>query len=198
MNWSSNSDRLCCWKAQPRCATMVSAVTKLVGSGLPNSRPTRGELSDPRTADHVVAEIAERVEHSLGGQRNVRILVHAEEEDAHAHRHLAFIRKREERVVGGEGIPTRQGVEHDGILNVGRSRNDEAAHVDIGGHADARRIGHRVERSLLLIVEGLNRAQRVQGGERRAHPRRYCRPHRPRCLCRRRRSFPAYWSPPAR
>src|SRR5215470_19084341 len=78
-------------------------------------RPTRGELPDPRTADHVVAEIAERVEHALGGQRNVRILVHAEEEDAHAHRYLAFIRKREEWIIGGEGVPTRQGVEDEGI-----------------------------------------------------------------------------------
>ena len=57
-------------------------------------RPIRGELPDPGTADHVIAEITERVEHPLGGQRNVRILVHAEEEDAHAHRYLAFIIKR--------------------------------------------------------------------------------------------------------
>ena len=74
-------------------------------------RPIRGELSNPRTADHVVAEIAERVDYPLGGQRNVRICVHAEEEDSHAYRYPAFVIKREERIVGDEGVPTCQGVE---------------------------------------------------------------------------------------
>ena len=74
-------------------------------------RPIRGELPNPGTADHVVAEIAERVDYPLAGQRNVRICVHAQEEDSHAHRYPAFVIKREERVVGDDGVPTCQGIE---------------------------------------------------------------------------------------
>ena len=50
--------------------------------------------------------------------------------------------------------------------DVRRAGNDERAHIDVGGHAHAGRIGHRVERALLLVVEGLDRAQRVERGER--------------------------------
>src|SRR5215472_7635911 len=109
-------------------------------------RPTRGELPDPRTADHVVTEIAERVEHALGGQRNVRIMVHAQEEDAHTHRYITLVVEREERIVSGKGVPTRQGVELVGRVRVRTSRNNKTTHIDIGGYTNACRISHRVER----------------------------------------------------
>src|SRR5215471_16421432 len=74
--------------------------------------------------------------------------------------------KSEERVIGGEWIPARERVDFVGILRIRGAGNDETAHVDICGDAHLRRICHCIERALLLVVEGLDRAQGVEGGER--------------------------------
>ena len=70
-------------------------------------------------------------------------------------------------VVHPELIGAGQCVGLERSLEIRRAGKIEGAHVHVGRDADARRVRHRVGGAALAILEGLNRAQRVERGHRR-------------------------------
>ncbi len=130
---SSASDRLCCWKLQPRLAMNFRAGTKLAGSvtgpaGASWWRTRRSPetriMSSPKRSKAFSTRwraIGKSVPWSMVRKKT-------------RSRVVSFLAMQvEERVVHPERVAGGQAVEHEAVLHVVRAGLDEFAHVDIGG-----------------------------------------------------------------
>ena len=95
-----------------------------------------------------------------GGIRQMSQLIPRQHLVARGDKRL-LTKMREQRVVGAVGIEMRCAV------RVVSSRR-KAAVIDVRRDADACRITHRIESPALLVVEGLQLTERVQGSRRGA------------------------------
>ena len=126
----------------------------------------RRPLADRAGHQHVVAEELELIAEALLQLRQRRVGLVLQEVHLQANERPSLAMQRQPRVVHPVLIEVGQN-----LIRMQRSGSGEEHFVEMRGQAEARGVGHRVERAALLVVEGLHAPQMKERAGRRSAAR---------------------------